>query len=697
MKEINIKKIDKLSKLELKNNEIVILDSTEDKEYLESLGIKCLNINNLHKELENNENFIDELNKLLFISTKLDKSFDETIIEIGNFITEFSIYSLEEKLEKNLNINHKNLETIKNLFHSYKEYKKENNFYDILDGLDKTIENYDKNLKTIYLYNINYTDEKRFKVIEKIISLSQNVFILKENNISYSYFERQILTKYNKNSKDILKNHHTKILATKKTFETKLSIYHFLESYKKENPNENLGVFVINENEFNFILNHVKHIELNFIYSLLKIREKEFSVYDIDNVLLFLNKHEERKKLFEVVKSAFVFKNIDDIINFFNIDELKKLLNILKETKNKIINKLIMDYKFNFLEKIEKYLSILPEENFASNFKNVLFLYLAKKEKIKKIQDIDKVAFSEIKEKDKVFVLYGGLKKQKDSFLADNHRKQLGLVHSELYIQLQIEYIKSLIEFDNVVVLDYKYNVNEVNENKFPFELNEFETNLKMVINKDLEIVHKIDYSNIIQEKIDTISLNDLHYLLEDKNKIVENYLNLNHDYLLNLSEKEIEKYFKKFLFELFENEKTFLIIKDKKIENLINEINKKLETILKSNLPIKFKSKILFFKNKLRNYLLEEIKRFENIECIENNIIYQVDYSISELNKKRIGIDIEIDRIDHYIKSNSVDIVFYDKEPYTWYNKYHKTKILKELLKLKGMNVKEIKYFNLF
>lgn len=686
---IKIKRFNTFKELILNNNSIIFLDNSKDLKYLNSLGFNCININNIHNELSiTDKTFMDELEKLIFISKKLNKEFDETIIEIGNFITEFSIYNLEEKLSKKTNITHKNLDLIKKLFQEYQEYKKENNLYDIVDGIKYSIEKYQQKYENVYLYNINYVDEERFKLFQQIIKTNKNVFILKEENTKLSFFERKLKPK----TKTKLS-----IKAKQKQFETKMSIFNFLNKYKENESKDELGIILLNQKTFSPFVNSIKNKDLNFILSLFKIKENNFDLYDVDNLFIYLELHDLRLKLHNISKTSNILKTKKDLFeNFKEENKFIEILKLLDGNKNKILNKLISEYSFMFLTKIENYLKKLEDEDFSFNLQKILFLYLAKKEEIGDINGIEVIPFSKIKEKKTVFVLYGGIKKQKDSFLANNHRLELDLVHSDLYIDLQKEYIEKLAEFENVVFLDFKYGINEINEDTLYLELEEEKFNIKNNINSMVNINYQLNYQQILNEEDITINVNDLHLLINDKNKIIEKYLLLEHDYLLNVDEQEINNFLRKILINIFEDKNNFNLLKNKDVGNILVNFYKELNNVIKSNYPIKFKSKILFFKNKLNTYIQEEIKRINLITNYENNVHLELIYKIDELDKKEVAIDIEIDRIDYY-ENGEVDIIFYSKEPFTWYNKYHKTKFLKKILPLKGFKIKNIKYFNLY
>lgn len=682
---MEIKEFKKLEELKLNENDIILLDNYEDKKYIDSIGKKNININELHKDLKIELKYIDEVEKLIFISKTLDKEIDDSVIEIGNFLTEFKIYNLEEKLELKKHITHKNLEKIKELYKQYNLFKKENCFYDATDGIDFLLQQYEESFDNIYLYNLNYIDEKRTELIKKIINQSNKTYILKEKGKGLSFFENSLQQRKHKDKP---------LMAKHKTLDTKMSIMNFLSMYKKENIDKNMGIILMDQNNFLNFDSNIKNKDVNFILSLFKIKENKYDLYDVDNILIFLNESELRKELLKFSKKNILFKDKKELKEVLNNDSFNSLIDLTEKSPSFIFNKIFMDYNISFIPEIERYLKYVDNSNLSQSIKNIIILYTTKKSKQETVFGYDVIPFSKIHTKDTVFVLYGGIKSKKDSFLSDFHRKELGLVYSDLYMELQKEYIKNLAEFENIVFLDYKFNVNEVNEEQIFLELEKFEAKIKPIIDDHVIVNHEIDYNSILKEKDLEIDINDMHKIIEDKKIIIEKYLLLKGDYLLNLSEEGIKKFILNILYSYFKDKESFDNIKSGNWRK-DNKLLLKIDEILKSNYSVKLKSKVLFFKNRIIQYLELEEKNFSMIKNIENNVKLSIDYNIEELGNKIVGININIDRIDWY-EDNSVDIIFYTKEPFTWSNKYHKTSMLKKLLKLYGYQVRDIKYFGL-
>lgn len=247
---IEIKLFKKFSELKLNEDHLIIVDSYPDEAYIKSLGFKVKNINQIHKDypyMKNGEKkkYLDELNKLLFISQEMNRELDETVIEIGNFITEYDLYEIEDKLKKE-NITHKNLLKIEAIHKKYKDYKEKNNMFDMTDALkySSTLKYLYKN-KDLYLYNLNYLDKTRTQLINSFLPNANKVYILKEEGTNLSYYEHKL--KPQKKYKEDFK-------AEKIELETKMSILNFLTEYKKSNPEEKIGLYVINYKTFVLLL-----------------------------------------------------------------------------------------------------------------------------------------------------------------------------------------------------------------------------------------------------------------------------------------------------------------------------------------------------------------------------------------------------------------------------------------------------------
>jgi hypothetical protein len=625
----------------MENNDVILVDNTKDYENFKKLNYKVLNINNLHKNLDNNT-FITELDKLLFISKYTNKLTEKTI-EIGNFITELELYEIKiDDLDKYTEEHgNKNLLKIKQIYLDYKEYKKNNNLYDMSDGIKKSL-NLKFKINNLYLFNILFTDKLRNNLIFYLIKLSKNNYILKENNINLSYQEKKYL-----NIKDYKNQYNSKYLL----LENKYSIFNFLNQFKDFKP-EDIGI--IKFNNLNNILPSINYKEFNFILSFVNFYYQKNDKYDFDNIEEFY-KEKTKEKIDIILKKS---KNINNLFNnlylkhdFHILQEITKL----KETINIIISE-NKDEEFSLIKNIfHTYLINNKNQKYLNNFnfKNEIN------------NKLELISLSQINSKKIVFVLNSSLKKQKDSFLSNFHRKELNLVDSNLYIELQKNYKEILASYENVVFIDYKYKIEGLNEDLLYFKdkLELFKNPLKIKINKNKININNNDFLKYI----DKISINHLYLINTDLNKLKDNYLDLDYDYLGNMSKNKI------------------INIKNKIINNFI--FTNKIDNVKSDNLLLK--KELLILENKLNN----NKNLFNLYKDYNSNKNILVETFIEELNRK-INIEIKVDLFKEY--EEEIDIIFYDKEPFTWQNKYHKTNYIKELLKIKYNKKINIIYLNL-
>ena len=519
--EINILK-DTFSK-DLFTDKIMDINKKEENLNLIANLIKELDEENQIKLLEKLENEQNDINKINLI-----KDLKDRVLKLNLLKDELR----EEKEENNINN-----------INNYEDDLIEDS---ILDELDETMtveistDEIDANdIKDIcQVFNVNYEDnEKEEKGKEK------------ENNSINSIFEGSLLRLDDKSQKKLA----DKLEEKAKNNEDKEQLEGLMENLKKINNYKRLGNDIKSKRE------ELKKEFLNEIDRIIKLNSNCSKNLDL-NIIDELIK--------EIIKN--LFENI--IINFY---------------KNKIIEKYIIESKNeeNLWKSAAKIVNLSNEDE-----KNVLI---------------------EIKNCDE--------KKQTNIY---------NKLYKSIEILKMIKNIQKNVELKKNDLIAPKIN------NLSPEDINEkLESFIQML---DKENVEKRDINNIVDELIKLDNINQELFI----NNLKEKIKNKNKDFIIKQIEKSLDKkkiqktfaykvlerYLKKIILEKEKNEKKYGICLDDNDKNRVilkkpNELNEDKFNEVKNNIMIDFKN---IYKEKQLNdssYLIEKEKKLEEIADVINSL----------------------------------------------------------------------------
>ena len=521
--EINILK-DTFSK-DLFTDKIMDINKKEENLNLIANLIKELDEENQIKLLEKLENEQNDINKINLI-----KDLKDRVLKLNLLKDELR----EEKEENNINN-----------INNYEDDLIEDS---ILDELDETMtveistdEIEENDIKDIcQVFNVNYEDnEKEEKGKEKE----------KENNSINSIFEGSLLRLDDKSQKKLA----DKLEEKAKNNEDKEQLEGLMENLKKINNYKRLGNDIKSKRE------ELKKEFLNEIDRIIKLNSNCSKNLDL-NIIDELIK--------EIIKN--LFENI--IINFY---------------KNKIIEKYIIESKNeeNLWKSAAKIVNLSNEDE-----KNVLI---------------------EIKNCDE--------KKQTNIY---------NKLYKSIEILKMIKNIQKNVELKKNDLIAPKIN------NLSPEDINEkLESFIQML---DKENVEKRDINNIVDELIKLDNINQELFI----NNLKEKIKNKNKDFIIKQIEKSLDKkkiqktfaykvlerYLKKIILEKEKNEKKYGICLDDNDKNRVilkkpNELNEDKFNEVKNNIMIDFKN---IYKEKQLNdssYLIEKEKKLEEIADVINSL----------------------------------------------------------------------------
>ena len=521
--EINILK-DTFSK-DLFTDKIMDINKKEENLNLIANLIKELDEENQIKLLEKLENEQNDINKINLI-----KDLKDRVLKLNLLKDELR----EEKEENNINN-----------INNYEDDLIEDS---ILDELDETMtveistDEIDANdIKDIcQVFNVNYEDnEKEEKGKEKE----------KENNSINSIFEGSLLRLDDKSQKKLA----DKLEEKAKNNEDKEQLEGLMENLKKINNYKRLGNDIKSKRE------ELKKEFLNEIDRIIKLNSNCSKNLDL-NIIDELIK--------EIIKN--LFENI--IIDFY---------------KNKIIEKYIIESKNeeNLWKSAAKIVNLSNEDE-----KNVLI---------------------EIKNCDE--------KKQTNIY---------NKLYKSIEILKMIKNIQKNVELKKNDLIAPKIN------NLSPEDINEkLESFIQML---DKENVEKRDINNIVDELIKLDNINQELFI----NNLKEKIKNKNKDFIIKQIEKSLDKkkiqktfaykvlerYLKKIILEKEKNEKKYGICLDDNDKNRVilkkpNELNEDKFNEVKNNIMIDFKN---IYKEKQLNdssYLIEKEKKLEEIADVINSL----------------------------------------------------------------------------
>ena len=521
--EINILK-DTFSK-DLFTDKIMDINKKEENLNLIANLIKELDEENQTKLLEKLENEQNDINKINLI-----KDLKERVLKVNLLKDEVR----EEKEENNINN-----------INNYEDDLIEDS---ILDELDETMtveistdEIEENDIKDIcQVFNVNYEDnEKEEKGKEKE----------KENNSINSIFEGSLLRLDDKSQKKLA----DKLEEKAKNNEDKEQLEGLMENLKKINNYKRLGNDIKSKRE------ELKKEFLNEIDRIIKLNSNCSKNLDL-NIIDELIK--------EIIKN--LFENI--IINFY---------------KNKIIEKYIIESKNeeNLWKSAAKIVNLSNEDE-----KNVLI---------------------EIKNSDE---------------------KKKTNIYNKLYKSIEI--LKMIKNIQKNVELKKNDLIAPKINNLSPEDINEkLESFIQML---DKENVEKRDINNIVDELIKLDSINQELFI----NNLKEKIKNKNKDFIIKQIEKSLDKkkiqktfaykvlerYLKKIILEKEKNEKKYGICLDDNDKNRVilkkpNELNEDKFNEVKNNIMIDLKN---IYKEKQLNdssYLIEKEKKLEEIADVINSL----------------------------------------------------------------------------
>ena len=521
--EINILK-DTFSK-DLFTDKIMDINKKEENLNLIANLIKELDEENQIKLLEKLENEQNDINKINLI-----KDLKDRVLKLNLLKDELR----EEKEENNINN-----------INNYEDDLIEDS---ILDELDETMtveistdEIEENDIKDIcQVFNVNYEDnEKEEKGKEKE----------KENNSINSIFEGSLLRLDDKSQKKLA----DKLEEKAKNNEDKEQLEGLMENLKKINNYKRLGNDIKSKRE------ELKKEFLNEIDRIIKLNSNCSKNLDL-NIIDELIK--------EIIKN--LFENI--IINFY---------------KNKIIEEYIIESKNeeNLWKSAAKIVNLSNEDE-----KNVLI---------------------EIKNCDE--------KKQTNIY---------NKLYKSIEILKMIKNIQKNVELKKNDLIAPKIN------NLSPEDINEkLESFIQML---DKENVEKRDINNIVDELIKLDNINQELFI----NNLKEKIKNKNKDFIIKQIEKSLDKkkiqktfaykvlerYLKKIILEKEKNEKKYGICLDDNDKNRVilkkpNELNEDKFNEVKNNIMIDFKN---IYKEKQLNdssYLIEKEKKLEEIADVINSL----------------------------------------------------------------------------
>ena len=521
--EINILK-DTFSK-DLFTDKIMDINKKEENLNLIANLIKELDEENQTKLLEKLENEQNDINKINLI-----KDLKDRVLKLNLLKDELR----EEKEENNINN-----------INNYEDDLIEDS---ILDDLNETMtveistdEIEENDIKDIcQVFNVNYEDnEKEEKGKEKE----------KENNSINSIFEGSLLRLDDKSQKKLA----DKLEEKAKNNEDKEQLEGLMENLKKINNYKRLGNDIKSKRE------ELKKEFLNEIDRIIKLNSNCSKNLDL-NIIDELIK--------EIIKN--LFENI--IINFY---------------KNKIIEKYIIESKNeeNLWKSAAKIVNLSNEDE-----KNVLI---------------------EIKNCDE--------KKQTNIY---------NKLYKSIEILKMIKNIQKNVELKKNDLIAPKIN------NLSPEDINEkLESFIQML---DKENVEKRDINNIVDELIKLDNINQELFI----NNLKEKIKNKNKDFIIKQIEKSLDKkkiqktfaykvlerYLKKIILEKEKNEKKYGICLDDNDKNRVilkkpNELNEDKFNEVKNNIMIDFKN---IYKEKQLNdssYLIEKEKKLEEIADVINSL----------------------------------------------------------------------------
>ena len=521
--EINILK-DTFSK-DLFTDKIMDINKKEENLNLIANLIKELDEENQIKLLEKLENEQNDINKINLI-----KDLKDRVLKLNLLKDELR----EEKEENNINN-----------INNYEDDLIEDS---ILDELDETMtveistdEIEENDIKDIcQVFNVNYEDnEKEEKGKEKE----------KENNSINSIFEGSLLRLDDKSQKKLA----DKLEEKAKNNEDKEQLEGLVENLKKINNYKRLG------NDIKLKREELKKEFLNEIDRIIKLNSNCSKNLDL-NIIDELIK--------EIIKN--LFENI--IINFY---------------KNKIIEEYIIESKNeeNLWKSAAKIVNLSNEDE-----KNVLI---------------------EIKNCDE--------KKQTNIY---------NKLYKSIEILKMIKNIQKNVELKKNDLIAPKIN------NLSPEDINEkLESFIQML---DKENVEKRDINNIVDELIKLDNINQELFI----NNLKEKIKNKNKDFIIKQIEKSLDKkkiqktfaykvlerYLKKIILEKEKNEKKYGICLDDNDKNRVilkkpNELNEDKFNEVKNNIMIDFKN---IYKEKQLNdssYLIEKEKKLEEIADVINSL----------------------------------------------------------------------------
>ena len=521
--EINILK-DTFSK-DLFTDKIMDINKKEENLNLIANLIKELDEENQIKLLEKLENEQNDINKINLI-----KDLKDRVLKLNLLKDELR----EEKEENNINN-----------INNYEDDLIEDS---ILDELDETMtveistdEIEENDIKDIcQVFNVNYEDnEKEEKGKEKE----------KENNSINSIFEGSLLRLDDKSQKKLA----DKLEEKAKNNEDKEQLEGLMENLKKINNYKRLGNDIKSKRE------ELKKEFLNEIDRIIKLNSNCSKNLDL-NIIDELIK--------EIIKN--LFENI--IINFY---------------KNKIIEEYIIESKNeeNLWKSAAKIVNLSNEDE-----KNVLI---------------------EIKNCDE--------KKQTNIY---------NKLYKSIEILKMIKNIQKNVELKKNDLIAPKIN------NLSPEDINEkLESFIQML---DKENVEKRDINNIVDELIKLDNINQELFI----NNLKEKIKNKNKDFIIKQIEKSLDKkkiqktfaykvlerYLKKIILEKEKNEKKYGICLDDNDKNRVilkkpNELNEDKFNEVKNNIMIDLKN---IYKEKQLNdssYLIEKEKKLEEIADVINSL----------------------------------------------------------------------------
>ena len=521
--EINILK-DTFSK-DLFTDKIMDINKKEENLNLIANLIKELDEENQIKLLEKLENEQNDINKINLI-----KDLKDRVLKLNLLKDELR----EEKEENNINN-----------INNYEDDLIEDS---ILDELDETMtveistdEIEENDIKDIcQVFNVNYEDnEKEEKGKEKE----------KENNSINSIFEGSLLRLDDKSQKKLA----DKLEEKAKNNEDKEQLEGLMENLKKINNYKRLGNDIKSKRE------ELKKEFLNEIDRIIKLNSNCSKNLDL-NIIDELIK--------EIIKN--LFENI--IIDFY---------------KNKIIEKYIIESK--------------NEENLWKSAAKIVNLS----------NEDEKIVLIEIKNCDE---------------------KKKTNIYNKLYKSIEI--LKMIKNIQKNVELKKNDLIAPKINNLSPEDINEkLESFIQML---DKENVEKRDINNIVDELIKLDNINQELII----NNLKEKIKNKNKDFIIKQIEKSLDKkkiqktfaykvlerYLKKIILEKEKNEKKYGICLDDNDKNRVilkkpNELNEDKFNEVKNNIMIDFKN---IYKEKQLNdssYLIEKEKKLEEIADVINSL----------------------------------------------------------------------------